>query len=227
MAPCLKYQDYSMKFYTFYTPSHKTLYDNYFLPSFPHEDMELITDELDQECPSGTYREDGWSNTMRRKLELIIRGIKENKDDFIVHGDCDIQFFADPSTPLSKILLSELGDNDIAFQNDGTKFCAGFFVCKCNEEILRLFTRVLSDLNLYPDDQEALNSLLPQFGVSHECLSSRFYTCAMDNNWRRYEGHEHIPVNAEELRNVVMHHANYTMGVDNKIKLLNRIRDLK
>ena len=207
-----------MNFYTFYTDSHKKLYEDYFLSSFPKDEFNLVCEKFKQECPSGTYREEGWNLTMSKKIQLIIDGIKESWGEYIVHGDCDIQFFP---PGIKEALLEEIQDNDIAFQSDGSKYCAGFFICKANEESLYLFNQVKLNLNFFPDDQEALNHLISQLPIKRKTLSARFYTAARDNEWRVYAGEEDIKITTD---NILMHHANYTMGLENKIKLLEKVK---
>ena len=213
-----------MKFYTFYTPSHKCLYEEFFLPNFPNSQFSLITKEFNQECPSGSYCSDGWNNTMRRKLSLIINGLKDNLGDMIVHGDCDIQFFPQ-NGDIKSTLIEELGDNDMAFQSDGTRLCAGFFISRCTDKVVSLFEEIDERLDEFLEDQDAMNKLLPSSGISYESLSSKFYTVAMDNQWRVYNGDMSFNIQAGRETDILVHHANYTVGLDNKVALLKAVKN--
>tara|TARA_B100000989_G_scaffold172764_1_gene129476 strand:+ start:944 stop:1606 length:663 start_codon:yes stop_codon:yes gene_type:complete len=212
-----------MKFYTFYTPSHKCLYEDFFLPNFPHNEFSLIAEEFDQECPSGAYCEDGWNNTMRRKLAVIINGLKENQGGMIVHGDCDIQFFPKNGS-IQSTLIKELGDKDMAFQSDGTRLCAGFFITRCTDKVVSLFEEIEERLEEFLEDQDAMNKLLPASGISYKSLSSKFYTVAMDNQWRIYNGEEYFNIEVNRKATMLVHHANYTVGLENKINLLKSVK---
>lgn len=208
-----------MNFYTFYTDSHKKIYEEFFLKSFPEGEFNLFCEEFKQECPTATYREQGWNLTMAKKIQLIIDGIESSWGEYMVHGDCDIQFFP---PGIKDTLVTELGDNDIAFQSDGTKYCAGFFICKANDSSLNLFKQVKANLSFFPDDQEALNHLISQYPLKHKTLSGLFYTVARDNNWQVYTGEDNPRITTNKI---LMHHANYTMGLENKTKLLKIVRD--
>ena len=56
-----------MKVYTTYTPSHKIMYDNYFLKTLPDE-FDVHAYEIPQECDTGDFYSDGWDKTCYRKV---------------------------------------------------------------------------------------------------------------------------------------------------------------
>lgn len=212
-----------MKFYTLYTPSHEFIYEDFFLKSFPQNEFDLISKKFDQLCASANYRENGWKETMLHKMDLIIDGLKENVGKHIVHGDCDIQFFP---PKIKETLLNEIGDMDIAFQNDGTRYCAGFFICKSTDKLISLFQDIKDNLAFFPDDQEALQYFLYKKyqDLKVKTLSSKFYTYASDTNWSVFQGFEEI---TPKQQDILIHHANYTVGIENKIKLLLAVKSFK
>ena len=125
-----------MNLYTFYTPSHKSLYEDYFLKTLPKNAFNLIVRENPQECPTGDYFAPGWRETVFRKIELLIEACKESWGDVFAYSDVDVQFFG----LTADILLAELGAFDIACQYDmDSQYCAGFFVCRANHSTLDLF----------------------------------------------------------------------------------------
>ena len=46
------------------------MYGNYFLTSVPDE-FNLHAKEIPQECPTGSYYQEGWDKTCFRKVELF------------------------------------------------------------------------------------------------------------------------------------------------------------
>src|SRR5207248_8702016 len=97
-------------------------------------------DFYDQECPTGTFMSSGWNTTMFRKVDLIIRAIKENWQKIFIHADVDIQFFAETKSTI----LSSMLNQDLAIQRDDIvgNACAGFFACRGNEKTLKLWQEV-------------------------------------------------------------------------------------
>lgn len=201
-----------MKLYTIFTPSHRAMYENYFLPSLPKGEFEVISSEIPQECETGQFYTEGWSQTCFRKVELFIKVCEENMGNIFTFSDVDIQFFG----PLKETLIDELGEYDIAVQNDtGNYYCSGFFVCRGNERTLNMFKSMRDNYN--KEDQTSLNENI------HLCrskfLSKRFFTVAHITNavWKGED------INIPDY--VLMHHANWTEGIDNKIKLLEMVKN--
>lgn len=124
-----------MKLYTIYSPSHKTLYENHFLKSLPNE-FELKSLEIEQECPTGEFYQEGWSKTCYRKVEYFEQACLESQGEIFVFSDVDVQFFGN----IKDVLIDELGDADIACQNDtGIYHCSGFlFVEQTKEHLICL-----------------------------------------------------------------------------------------
>jgi|688.fasta_scaffold626477_2 hypothetical protein len=209
-----------MKVYTFFTDSHKVFLNN-FIETFPFEEgLDLEIKYFPQECRSGKYREDGWKKTMWKKVEYIIESLNETEDnEMFVHADIDIQFFGNIKNDL--IQLIDSSNKDILFQDDGGVVCMGFFICRKNEKTLSFFKKVLEFLNSFEDDQVATNYFLKENTVSYGILPQRYYTVGIKHGlWFGDETKFEIP------NDILMHHANYTKGVDNKLKLLKHIKEI-
>ena len=68
-----------MKLFSFYTTTHKFLFERYLAPSLP-SDMDLHVEEVGQRGKSGVILEDGWWHTMDRKIEMLEVGVARNPD---------------------------------------------------------------------------------------------------------------------------------------------------
>jgi len=206
-----------MKVYTFYTESHKKFLDDYFLPSFESVgEYDLQLKEFEQECASGEFMQEGWNRTMRRKVEYIIQACEETMGGYFIHADIDIQFLR----PSKGLLLREMMGYEMAFQNDLNMMCAGFFACKSSEKTLSFFNKVLEDLHNHANDQIAINHYLRQGDISYKVLPDQFYTVAMSLDGREWNGEESFEVPDD----IVIHHANYTRGIDRKFQLLDLVK---
>jgi hypothetical protein len=208
-----------MKLYTFFTDTHK-IFLNQFIKTFPFESgLDLEIKYLPQECPTGSFHSQGWNKTMRKKIEYILYSLdKTNENDFFIHSDIDVQFFGDIKSDLQNIM--DLTNYDILFQNDGGYLCNGFFICKKNKITVELFNDVFNKLDNYRNDQVAVNDLLRNKKIKYSSLPERYYTVGINHGlWSGEETEFYIP------DDLIMHHANYTEGVENKIKLLNLIKE--
>ena len=204
-----------MKLYTLHTPSHQELYENYFLPSLVGE-YEHYSEIRAQECPTGSYLKPGWNMTTYRKAQFFLEKVKENYGITIVFSDVDIQFLG----PTKELLLEELGDYDIAAQDDTQDMmCSGFFICKCNDATVNMFTEMVNNFFKVheAEDQKALNN--HRHMVKWKYLSHRFFTIKHTLG-RVWDGEMDIVVPSD----IVMHHANWTISVSNKMALLGLVK---
>lgn len=203
-----------MDIFTFYTPSHEVLLERYFLASLPDEYVPHIF-ELPQDCSSGNYESDGWNTTMRKKVELMIEATKQCWGRPFVFSDCDVQFFGNSS----QNLLDQLGTADIAAQNDGIgKLCAGFFIAQANTNNLDLYQAMIEYMDAEQcNDQIAMNHCAKDMAY----LNNSIFTIGMANQYKVWKGETDIGI----PNNIIIHHANWTVGVKNKIKLMDFVRN--
>ena len=211
-----------MKLYGICTPSHRVFRDQWFLPTL-QDDYELVLESHEQECPTGVYLEEGWMKTMEHKLDVILRGIRENWGDVFLHSDMDVQFFG----ATLNLIQEQMKGKDIVFQRDDPcgGICAGFFACRGSENTLRFFQEVKNRMHTDDrDDQSILNTLLTQEqhpDVAWGLLSRDFYGAGQftDTEWKPGDA---LPMPSS----IVMHHANWTTGIENKVAQLQYVRSM-
>jgi len=206
-----------MKLYTFYTDSHEKLLKEYFLPSIPKEDnFEIIVEKFQQECSSGNFMENGWIDTMHKKVLLILKGIEENWGQVFVHSDCDLYFFK----PFKEQILNEIHDYDLVGQHDGgNSICCGFFACKGNDKTKKLFEAVLNDISKNNNDQHSFNKLKNNY-IKSKVLNNKFFNVNSLLNGQVWS--PGIDLNID--KNIFLVHANWTLGVENKCKLIDYVK---
>ncbi|CAG7581509.1 MAG: hypothetical protein SLAVMIC_00877 [uncultured marine phage] len=215
-----------MKLLTFYSDSHEDLYKEFFLSSYNEhlkDSFELKAKHVTQHSQSGDYGSDGFSETMLEKINHIIESINPEENEPLVFADCDIQFFGD----FKEDIVKQLGDMDIKFQNDVVCRCAGFFVCQQTDKVLTFFENIKKILikNMRPgvDDQVVINSALQQNlfpNLNHGMLDNKYFTVAMVTGAQQWTGQDFtIPPN------ILTHHGNWTVGMNNKIKVMNYVKN--
>jgi hypothetical protein len=211
---------------TIYTVTSKS--HDIFLPWFetikdiyPNIDIKIA--RIDQLCESGIFKTSGWREATAAKLEAIIGFLKPIDGSVLVYSDIDVQFFRSFHNTINNLLTI----NDIVFQNDyrGAQ-CTGFFACRRTPQILKLFNdahKLLTDDNnkitIY-DDQVAIQAALARDPkIVHDFLPVEFFTYGYYNS--HWDGSKEFLIPTA----TVMHHANWTTGIDNKIRLLQYVRD--
>jgi hypothetical protein len=151
------------------------------------------------------------------KLDVILTALNETEK--FIFADCDIQFFK----PFVSQVLESLEDYDIACQEDRGSLCAGFFGCRSNDKTKELFTTIKNKFREMVNDQVALNNL--KNIVSSTLLNKeQFYTIG---NFFENKNGTFVWDNETNITppsNILLHHANYVVGVENKLKLLNMIK---
>lgn len=210
------------KILTFYSETHKKLYDDYFFPSyykFLSKKYKLINCVIPQVCSSGEFASEGFDDAMFKKIELIIENIDVNDKNIFVFSDCDVQFFDD--------FEYDLENYDILFQEDYKNYkCAGFFICKQTEHVLNFFKLVRNEFLKYKngkiDDQWVINKLLEnnEYSLAYGFLPPNKYWSVGNATG----GHVWNGQNIEIPNDLTTHHANFTIGLENKIKLLNIVK---
>ncbi len=205
------------KVYTFYTDTHQALFDRFvktFESSGMADSFELVSRKFEQES-SGRFMESGWNKTMRKKVEYVLESIDETFGDWFIHADCDIQFFANMMEDMSPRIESY----DLVAQSDSGTICAGFFACKSTERMRNVFKEVLNTMDKAGNDQHALNSLKSKF--SHQLLPASYFTIGNVNGGNVWNGE----TNFLPPKKVFMHHANYVIGPEKKMDLMEIIAD--
>jgi len=223
LATIVKTESLPVKLYAIYTPSHEVLLKNWFLPSIK-DDYEVVLRKAPQQCSTAHFLDKGWKETTLAKVDMIIDAIKENWDHWFVYSDVDITFYQ----KTMPILEAAMKEYDIALQKQDhrTNFaCTGFFACRGNEKTLRLWKKARAYMQEYEreSDQVAFNHALildhNPCDVKHCLLSEKQFMHGNDDGW--WPGR---PMSVS--KEIILHHANWTIGIPNKIKQLKLVRDI-
>lgn len=228
-----------IKIYSLCTPSHRPMLEKFFLPSLPAF-FDSVVQEHEQECPSGAYNSSGWKFTIFKKILQVEQAIIDNFGGIFVYSDVDVQFFDMKRSDI----LDNLGDKDIVFQKDFFKkdfnpllghngpACIGFFIIRANSQTLGLWRAVKKmclenkDCNDY--DQRAVNIFLrdTEHKVQWGFLPKSFYNASLSSGKRQGIGLWKPGAPLRLPKKVLMHHANWTVGVSNKMSMLERVRSM-
>jgi hypothetical protein len=202
--------------YVVITPSHRVLFDDFFLPSLDQEQFELQSLELDQ-SGAGEFLADDFKRCILFKVEQIIASISRHAGQVIVWSDIDIQFFGMKSADI----MAPFQDTALQFAAQrltkrADEVCGGFYAIRCCRETLDFFVAVREATlhQTHGNEQDAINLLLqPPAALHWQLLGPRFYA--------RSHGAWLPP-------DLVMHHATCILpgdAVRQKIKLLSELKN--
>lgn len=223
-----------MKIITVCSNSHNKLLDQHFLPSIPSS-LSLTIEKIEQKG-SGDH---GWNEdfiaTMRKKLEIVLHYAKTETKKFI-YSDTDIRFNLklDPIQTLLNIFDEKI---DLACQRDGNNICAGFMVINPSKKNIDYLQATLDYMKIHPQkcDQLAFKELYSSnffADVPRPQITLLDITTGFGNFSHLQSGILWTPENnvMEKNKNIIkkqfLWHANHTLGVDNKIKMLNVFKNI-
>lgn len=212
-----------LKLYAIYTPSHECLKNDFFLPSL-QDDFTVIFKLHKQTCKSAQFMTRGWTQTTIQKVNLIIEAIQENWDNIFIFSDVDIQFFG----PIEETIRSLMEGKDMIIQKnspDGV-LCSGFFACRGNKKTLELWKDVKKEMkkDLQCSDQKSLNRCIRRSAhknIIWDYLPDNFFGGGTLTG-RYWQPNMQLPI----PHDIIMHHANWTRGISNKILQLEYVRDV-
>jgi hypothetical protein len=175
------------------------------LPFMPSNRMLIKNDEV-EEMLYGTEK----FNALRKDLEIRSKIMRSFEDGTII-------FFCDSDVLINAPMEwfeEQLKDNDAIFQSDSGTCCLGLFVLRTSPKMTELFEKMEGMIDAGNCDQDIFNAIKGDFPLKIALFDTR-------DVWnygvigRRWEGQVfEFPPTLKAF------HANYTIGVKNKVKLL-------
>jgi|GEM_PF-2679767 len=242
-----------IKMYTYFSETHREMLDQFFLPSVP-ESFEVVVNRFDQRCSSGEYLSCGWVKAMAKKVEIIRGAIdsvrQSDGPDFFVYSDCDIRFFSD----LSENITSMMSSYDYIAMDDEI-YCHGFMAIRADDRAAFMWEWVAENIEKYQCDQPTGNAFIKEHERATKL--NRWIPSVIQNQQTRrhmrvgpirfgmfpriqyfnymhlgtndplWDGKRPINLSGEQLDKMMMMHANFTVGVENKLRMLEDIGQQK
>jgi hypothetical protein len=207
-----------MKLYCVITPSHRSLYERFFIPSLDRSVFELHDFCLEQ-AGDGEFLADDFKRCIRFKLAKIRESIDQNQGELIVWSDIDIQFFGlQPKHilayfgPKTDFVAQRLNSHD-------SVICGGFYAIRCSFKMKTLFERITRVTQEETDgnEQEAINSVLTM--------------APRPINWRLFGSEFYARTHGIRIpRRALLHHATCVVPGDSikqKIKMLQALQNFE
>lgn len=216
---------HTLKLYAAYTRNYEKVVTDFFVPSLGNQFETHI--QLLEGATGGEYRSDNFAAVLEEKQNMILNAITENWGGVFVVSDVDIQIFK----PITEELLEAIEDYDIVCLNDPAPkgpdvLCAGFFICRANDLTRSLWELVKKHTRKENREQACFNYIIQH---SHRLLGkqirynylpkSYINGCSSSNGlWKDGMGFD-VP------DDIALHHANWTIGIEDKIAQLTHVRD--
>lgn len=218
---------------TQYDRAFEPIYERHFLPSFHSTGLargfELSAAKISNEH-FGAYGERNYLKSYRRKLEHVRDEVVANPGRLVVWSDADIRFYR-PMGDIIKSLASShdlgcLADSAMKVENGVVKegvCCTGLQFYVATPKIRGFLNEWLGRGRERDPGwrgwQEPFNETIRARGSNLKVavLDSRFWTVGLVPPGRIWDQSQPIPPAPKDL---FLHHANYTIGVENKLILL-------
>lgn len=208
--------------------SHLDYYKNFFKPSFDKflaNEYDLKFVEIDQKGSCGDYYKSGWFDVTRLKASKIIEEFRSSKNDYVLFSDVDVLFL----NSIRKDIEKHLTGSDMVFQMDSNYIhCTGLFAARVTDRVRSFFDYYEQVYDSSRDDQDNMDNALRTF---RKKMKTKFKICQLPKEyfsvWRvtnevHYDGGK-IPLPDYPIKTF---HANWTIGKENKLKLLRAYKDL-
>jgi len=204
-----------MNILTVITPSHQRLYREFFLKNLPADATVLEKHLLTS--GDGGYLSTDWQDGVTAKLRWALEHLSNTEPGALfVLSDIDILLY--PSLSMTELEQEIMTPNlDIVFQRETSapdchEANTGFYIARNCPYVRNLLTTALEvcDRSETKNDQTAINSLLApaDFNIRWGLLPTRYYA--------RSQGYP-------PPRSIVLHHANCTDSVAQKVSQLRRV----
>ena len=224
-----------MKLITVCSNSHNELLEQHLLPSLPPTLTPVIV-KTDQRGNGNHGHYPEFIAAMREKMSVVLHYTKSETDPFI-YCDADIRFnpLLDPVPTLMSV-LHEHG-LDIVCQRDGDDICAGVMLLNPSEKNANYLQAVLNYMDANPSkcDQLAFKELYrsnlypneakPRIGLLD--INTGFgNTNHLQPNVLWSPENDLLERHSDMIRKQFMWHANHTIGVKNKMEMLDRFKTI-
>jgi hypothetical protein len=208
-----------MKLFTCLTPSHTSLFERHFEPSVALSGLGLQPPRLLPERAESAYDTPGFRRSCELKIDYLLEALSTETEPF-VFSDVDVCFYGSVVEDLLELADPDFGRQGVLFQSDGPeRACSGFMLwhpSSSTRDLVGSVRKVMTDQELM--DQDAFHHVMRERKMHPALLPERYWTVGrMGQRW--------LPgMTVRPPKNLLMHHANWTVGVENKLRLLAAVK---
>lgn len=202
-----------VKIFCLWNDHHRTLLEGFFLPSFLEfndGDLDLERVKIPEPCGSVRFGTECFKNMTTEKAKAVFEIVRRESEPFVL-SDVDIQFFG----PIKDEMHRALEDGkDVVFQKESDihGVNTGFMLIRPGQKTKDFWglvvARLIAESNERINDQHITNRLLGRGMIDYGVFGPRI--------WAYSQG--------EPPKDMLVHHANCTVGLEAKVRQLKRIK---
>jgi hypothetical protein len=201
-----------------YSETHAPLFKKHFLPSYVDHGINRAFDiqEIHIDRISGEFGSDIFNEWMLKMMADFRNFLASHMGQTILSTGVDMRFYAD----ISEEVLEAVEEHEFVSINDNYGlWCADFMVFKVTDRIISLFDWAIRNDRYYANNEFTLNHGTMELGIDVHLLHDDYFTVGLNNGGVAWNPGD--PVNPPET--MKLHHANFTVGAENKMKLLDAV----
>lgn len=217
-----------LRLVSYYTPSHHDMCERFVMSrAWGFDERQFVKHE--QTCPTGGFKSPGWNDCMLDKLNTLLALPTDDKPTLYVDADVCLM----PTlVEWCRWYVEHLDTDEVAFSDDIIQWCAGIMLFRSSKRV-HAFWQTIADLSRAWDlpDQEVIHELRIQAEQRKGRLPvwPRLLPADVFCNWATVSGHQvavPAPWDGESFevpKTCLAWHANWTVGVANKMRMLERV----
>lgn len=215
-----------LRLVSYYTPTHKDMCERFVMSrAWGFDERHFAQHE--QTCPTGGFKSEGWNDCMLDKLNTLLSLPTDGTATLYVDADVCLM----PSlVEWCRWYVEHLDADEVAFSSDVVQWCAGIMLFRSSKRV-HAFWQTIADLSaaVNAPDQDVIHWLRVQAEQQKGRLPivGRMLPADVFCNWATVNA-PHVPAPwdgqpFEVPKTCLAWHANWTIGVDNKMRMLERV----
>lgn len=214
-----------LRIVSYYTPTHEDMCRRFVMQrAWGFDERRFV--KFGQTCPTGDFKSDGWNDCMLDKLNTLLNLPTDNMPTLYVDADVCLM----PSlVEWCRWYVEHLEDDEVAFSDDRIQWCAGIMLFRTTKRV-QAFWQTIADLSRAWDlpDQDAMHQLRMQVAERKGVFPIRARVLPADVfcNWATVNEQIPQPWDGERFElppTCLAWHANWTIGISNKMRMLERV----
>jgi len=206
--------------------THVPLLEVHFLPSFFACGMDQTFDlDITYLPDSARYDQSHYNDLYRGWIRTMHRIFCENPNRLIAQSGCDFRFYRPVQGVMPLTWEKDRADAVFCLQDGPSELCTCFFMARSTPRV-QAFLYDWGEQREPADGQPRFNELIAKHGLPVlKANPEQYWThgYATQEVWDGKDVGE-IPRPPEDL---ILHHANWTIGAENKLALLNHVFEVK